>query len=179
MSQEPRRRDDRIFEASYLEELEVLPTPELRGRKAECEEYEAELSYARRLLQGKLDILRHKLSERAKGGDSGIEEMLKTLPKILAEGTTPTIGRLPRILLPRNAENQRREIERLASDSTLARIEELSAEELGAIVERLAVAEKEISQRRRRVQEVMDALSADLVRRYREGQEDPTLLLSS
>lgn len=176
---EPRRRGDRIFGASYVEGLESVPTQELRRRKIECEEYESELSYARRLLQGKLDILSHELERRAAGGESGIEDIIKTLPRILAEGASPSLGRLPRIFLPKNAEVHRREIECLVSEATLARIDELSSEELAEIVESLTVAEKEISHRRRRVQQVMDAVSGELVRRYREGQEDPTVLLTS
>lgn len=179
MSNRPRRRDDRIFDTSYVEGLESVPIDELRRRKAESEGLEAEYSYARRLLQGKLDILRHDLERRAAGGDSGIREMIGSLPAILAEGTTPTLGRLPRVLTPRNAENRRREVERLASESTLARIDECSTEDLTAMVGRLAEAEREASHNRRRVQEVVDRITEELVRRYREGQEDPTELLAT
>ncbi|MEA2500126.1 MAG: hypothetical protein QOD01_237, partial [Actinomycetota bacterium] len=56
--------------------------------------------------------------------------------------------------------------------------EELTAAELEEIVERLSEAEKETSHRRRRIQGVMDSITGELIRRYREGKEDPTAILS-
>jgi len=69
-------------------------------------------------------------------------------------------------------------VERLASTADLTRLEELSAAELEEIVEGLTEAEKETSQRRRRIQGVMDSITGELIRRYREGKEDPTAILS-
>ncbi len=177
MTGKPRRRDDRILDPSYLEGLESLATSELRRRKGECEEFESELSYARRLLHGKIDILGHELGRRASGGEGAVGDLVAKLPEILAEAPTGNAGRFPRILLPRQIERQRRKIELLASDATLARIDEATTDEIQSMVERIANAERDLSPQRRAVQGVMDALSAELVRRYREGQEDPTALL--
>lgn len=179
MADGERRRFDRIVDPTYLDNIQGLPIEELRKRKDECEGLEVEISYARRLIQGKLDILRHG-AERLAGGDPiGVAEMVEDLPGILADGATGASSRLPRIMAPGNADNQRREVERLASSSDLARLEELSSNDIDQMVTRLAEAEKETSQRRRRIQGVMDQLTGELVRRYREGQEDPTALLSS
>ncbi len=176
---EERRSIDRIVDPSYVANLEGMPVAELRRKKDECEALEAEFSYARRLIQGKLDILRHGV-ERIEGGDKlGVTEMVGDLPGILAEGVGGPASRLSRVLAPANADTQRREVERLASTADLTRLEELSPEELKEIVERLGAAEKETSQRRRRIQGVMDRITAELIRRYREGREDPTALLSS
>jgi hypothetical protein len=41
-----------------LQRLDTLDTSELRRARAACEEAEEGISYARRLLQGRLDILR-------------------------------------------------------------------------------------------------------------------------
>lgn len=174
-----RRRFDRIVDPAYLENLQGLPIQELRKRKDECEGLEVEISYARRLIQGKLDILRHSAERLADGDTVGLAEMVEDLPGILADGVTGSSPRLARIMAPDNADNQRREVERLASSTDLARLEELSSNEINEMVSRLFEAEKETSQRRRRIQSVMDQLSGELVRRYREGREDPTALLSS
>jgi len=175
----PRRSIDRIVDPSYVENLETMPIDELRRKKDECEALESEVSYARRLIQGKLDILRHGVERMAGGDRLGVTEMVEDLPGILCEGVGGSASRLPRILAPANAATQRREVERLASMADVTRLEELSPDELKEIVERLGDAEKETSQRRRRIQAVMDRITAELVRRYREGQEDPTALLSS
>jgi hypothetical protein len=179
MSEASRRTIDRIIDPSYVENLQTMPIEELRRKKDECEALESEVSYARRLIQGRLDILRHGV-ERIAGGDRvGVTELIEHLPGILCEGVGGAASRLPRILTPANAATPRREVERLASMADLTRLEELSPEELGQVVDRLTAAEKETSQRRRRIQGVMDQITAELVRRYREGQEDPTALLST
>lgn len=178
MPEGARRTIDRIVDPSYLANLQAMPIAELRRKKDECEGLESEVSYARRLIQGKLDILRHGVERLAEGDRLGIAEMVEDLPGILADGVGGSGTRLSRIMAPSNADNQRREVERLASTADLARLEELSSAELQEMVQRLTEAEKETSLRRRRIQGVMDQLTAELVRRYREGQEDPTALLS-
>lgn len=180
MSEKPRRREDRIFDPSYLADVQVVPMSELRTMRDECEAFEAELSYARRLLQGKLDIMRHALERRLAGGGAHIEALIVKLPSILSdEGAPGAGGRFGRIPLPKAAESQRRQVERLASESTLANIDELSSDELTEIADRLATAESKASTDRRRVQKILDDIHAELVRRYREGSEDPSALLSS
>ena len=179
MTEAPRRSVDRIFDPAYVENLQATPIEELRRKKAECEALEAEVSYARRLIQGKLDILRHG-AERIAGGDRlGVTELVEDLPNILSDGVGGSASRLQRVLTPANAADQRREVERLASTADLTRLDELSSTEIQEIVERLTEAEKETSHRRRRIQAIMDQFTAEMVRRYREGQEDPTALLSS
>lgn len=178
MSDRPRRIADRIFDPTYLQRLETLSIDELREMRQECEELEAEVSYTRRLLQGKIDILRHEIQRRKEGGEAGAEGLIERLPAILGDGPPGTAGRHLRVLVPRNAETQRRDVECLASETTLARIDEISTDEVSAIIDRLAEAESQTSEERRRIQQVMDAIRAELVRRYREGLEDPTELLS-
>jgi len=179
MADAPRRTVDRIFDPAYVENLSTLAVAELRKRKAESEALEAEVSYARRLIQGRLDILRHGAERMATGDKLEVTEMVEDLPGILSEGVGGSASRLPRIIAPANAENQRREVERLASTADLTRLEELTPPEIQEMVDRLTAAEKETSLRRRRVQGVMDQITGELVRRYREGQEDPTALLST
>jgi Mg2+ and Co2+ transporter CorA len=180
VSEKPRRREDRIFDANYLDGIPSASMAELRAMRDECAAFEVELSYARRLLQGKLDIIRHALERRLDGGGSRIEALIVKLPSILSdEGPHGTGQRFQRVLLPKAAENQRRRVERLASETTLASIDELSSNELNEIVERLARAEEETSTERRRVQRILDSIHAELVRRYREGSEDPSALLPS
>ncbi|MGH2706884.1 MAG: hypothetical protein ACRDJK_01130, partial [Actinomycetota bacterium] len=161
MTDRPRRKLDRILDPTYLHDLESIPTEELRAKKAECEELETEVSYARRLLQGKLDILRHGMKLGRTGSQSPVAALVEKLPAILAERSTTRIGRLPRIFMPSNATRLRRDAERLASEESLARIEELSPEELEMMLDRLGEAERETSQQRRRVQAVVDGVSAE------------------
>lgn len=182
MSDTPRRRRDRILDPSYADDLSSLTVEDLRQKRDECEQVEAELSYTRRLLQGKLDILRHGLEARAEGEDAEIQGIRERLPEILGESSGAReglLGRPTRILVPANAERQRREVEHLASEYTLSHADELEVEELTELVDRLKGAEAESSEKRRAVQETLDRIKAELVTRYREGKEDPTAILSS
>lgn len=175
----PRRRADRFLDPSYSSDLEMRPSQQLRSMRDECEEFEAEVSYARRLLQGKLDILLHELDRRRKGGERGLESLIEKLPTILADEGGPGVsGRHTRILAPPSAEKRRREIERLASEDTIAHLDNLATEELATVVERLSEAEAKASAERKQVLLVLDRIASEMVRRYQEGQEDPSALLS-
>jgi hypothetical protein len=179
------RREDRILDPSYLSDLESATTAEVHSRRDECRELETELSYARRLLQGKLDILSDELRRRSVGsgggdddGDDGIHQLIRRLPSILSD-EPPAVSqhRLVDMELPANAGKHRRQIDQLATG--LANIGILSSEELSNLVDQLSSAERKISTDRRRAQEVIDHLNAELVRRYRDGEEDPSALLTS
>lgn len=178
MTDKSNRRLDQIFDPAYVSGLEQLPIEEIRARKAECEQIEAELSYARRLLQGKLDILREALERRNAGGQAGLEQLIHRLPKILAdEGESSSIKRHSPLSIPRDAEQQRRAVERMTGD--LTNIDEMSVEKLGDTIELLKKAEIGASKDRRATQDVIDALNSELIRRYREGQADPSALIGS
>ena len=58
------RRIDRVLDPGFTEGVERLPLPELRARREEAEAEEADVSYLRRLLQGRLNILRAELVRR-------------------------------------------------------------------------------------------------------------------
>ena len=172
------RRDDRLLDPEFLADVESLPTSDLRSRRDECRELEGELSYARRLLQGKIDILAAELKRRSEGGDPDTGDLISRLPSILAD--EPRSSGAMRLLdseLPRNAGKYRRQTERLATEP--ADIESSTPEELSAMVEELAREERKVSEQRRQAQRIIDGLNAELVRRYRKGDEDPSALLSS
>jgi anti-sigma-K factor RsiG len=179
LKEEPRRLSDRISDPAYLAKLDSVATPELREMREECEELEAEISFTRRLLHGKMDIVRHELERRAAGGDRDIQTLVQRLPSILGEGRGGSGGRHLKVLVPRNADVQRRMVEKLASDSMLANIDDLSAQELSNIMGKLAGAEVKASEQRKQIQDAMDRVRGELIRRYKEGQEDPFELLPS
>ena len=51
------RRLDRVLEPGYLDGLADRPVEEVSALKAECTELETEVSFVRRLAQGRIDIL--------------------------------------------------------------------------------------------------------------------------
>lgn len=169
MAERKRRLVERIVDPSYLEGLGDKDLAALRAMREECREGELELSFERRLCQARIDILSAELERRA-GGDEG--DLVSRLPQILskdamsrAEGG-PLPSRAPDFSIPRNADVPRRRVEEIVGEQTLARIPTLSPEEIRGIIASLGEHERNVSERRRNVHEVIDAIQAEIVRRY-------------
>ena len=64
------RRIDRILAPEYLDGLDGRRLDELRAMEREALEVETEISYVRRLAQGRIDILAAESDRRAAGGRS-------------------------------------------------------------------------------------------------------------
>src|SRR4051812_18256568 len=93
---------DRICQADYLGDLAGRPIDALRTMRAECQTVETGLSYLRRLVQGRLDVVTAEIERRAAGGDrDDLSTLIGKLPQILSDRTrTPGVGRLPQHLAP-------------------------------------------------------------------------------
>jgi hypothetical protein len=170
MVEQKRRLVERIVDPGYLDGLADKDLAELRAMREECREGELELSFERRLCQARIDILSAELERRAGGDDAG--DLVSRLPQILAKDTGGRSGELslpnraPDFSIPRNADVPRRRVEEIVGEQTLARIPSLSAEEVRGIIASLGEHERKVSERRRNVHDVIDALQAEIVRRY-------------
>jgi RsiG-like len=172
-----RRLVERLLDPSFLSGLREKSIEDLRAARAECNEGELELSFERRLCQARIDILSAEIEHR-RGSEVG--NIVDRLPQILAtEGSTsdglPTRAR--DFSVPRNADVQRRRVEEIVGEQALARLSEVPEEELKTIIQALADHENNLSQRRKRVQEVMDEIQEEIVRRYTSGEADPSQVL--
>ncbi len=173
------RRIDRVLAADYLEGLREMPLAEVRGLRGEAEQEEVDLSYLRRMVQGRLDVLRAELAHRQ--GAAGGASLVEALPQILAdESRTPSrgLGRHTSVE-PSRADSHRRAVEALVADVDLSNVSSRSDDELNAVLVRLGEAEQSLSGKRKAVQEVMDACSAEITRRYRDGEARVGDLLGS
>lgn len=179
MSDVKRRLVDRIIEPSFVDGLSERSIDELREMRDQCAEGETEVSFERRLCQARIDILSAELDQRS-GNVSG--DLISRLPQILAEesrseasGTLPT--RAPDLSIPRNTDIPRRRVEEIVGEQTLARLAQVPTDEIRKIIESLAEHERNLSDKRRRVHEVVDAVQTEIVRRYTTGEADPDQLL--
>lgn len=179
MIDQQRRLVERISHPDYLDDLGKRSMEELRAMREECRDGENELSFERRLCQGRVDILTAELERRSSGGD---EALLARLPEILAAheggGSSTLPSRAPDLSIPRNADIPRRRVEEIIGEQTLSRLPALQAEEIKSIIRTLAEHEQEVSARRKRVHEVMDQVQAEIVRRYTSGEADPAEALT-
>ena len=157
-----RRRVDRLIDPEYVGDLPDKETDELRAMKAECTEVETEVSYVRRLAQGRIDILEAERDRRASGGS--LSDLVAALPRILADESRPGPGstRLLSIFAPDPSIDFRRGMEHLISDSTLAKLPDLSDDELGSSIEQLRELEHQASGMRHALHEVIDGIDAEL-----------------
>jgi hypothetical protein len=158
------RRSDRILDPSYLDGMEQLDEEALRARKDECEDEETVLSYERRLLHARLDIIRAEIERRASGESS--RSLIDRLPEILTSGEQPTHrGSFPKLDAPPVYDPPRRRIEKLVTDDTLARLPDLPDEEIQKILANLEGIEGEVSESRKAVLSVLDRITEELGRR--------------
>jgi hypothetical protein len=155
------RRIDRITAPDFVAGVETRPLDELRAMERECLEVETEVSYVRRLAQGRIDILEAERDRRAAGGALG--DLIAALPQILADDTSSrgdaTTTRAQPVLAPSASIEWNRGLERLISDGTLANLPNLTDAELQATLEQLRVLEREVSEQRRGVHASLDALT--------------------
>lgn len=175
-----RRRLDRILAPGFLDNLAARSTDEIRSMRDECEEEESGVSYARRVLQGKLDILRAEaLRRRDEGANGDVQSLLDALPRILSDEVSarPLRPRVTRFLVPPAVQHHRRSVERIAGEQTLARLPERSTEELSELVHVLSDKERQLSALRRQLLDRLDALQEELARRYRQGEANVTEVL--
>lgn len=169
MAQANRRRIDIIRSPRFTEDLQSVGTDELRSRRKICADLDIELSYYRRLLHGRMDLLAFELRRRR-----GEEErtLLEALPEILASGGAAAAGfpeRQVEVAVPNIPERGRRAVDKALADDFLARLPELPDQDLAEIQRMLSDVEAEISEQRRDVYDTYDRIQGELARRYREG----------
>lgn len=179
MTPENRRLVDRVISEDYLEGLGDRSMEDLRTLREEARECENEMSFERRLAQGRIDILKAELARR-EGKDS--EDLLSLLPRILADrrptGANPLPDRAPDFSVPRSAHVDRKRAEEIEGERILATLPDLDDSEIDEKLGALKQHEQNLSLKRKRVHGVLDVLQAEIVRRYQSGEADPTSALS-
>jgi hypothetical protein len=165
-----RRRIDIVLEPQYLEGLAELDVDEVRRRRDTATDVEAQISYYRRLLHGRMDLL--DFEQRRRRGEDG-RTILEALPDILAKGmvlgTEPALKHIE-TMPPLPSVTGRRLIDKIMDDGVLANLPELTDEEVSEAIERLREVETQLSGQRRQLHQVIDTLQDEMVSRYRSEQ---------
>lgn len=156
-------------------DLGALRLPELRALRREAQSDEADLSYVRRMLQGRIDILRAELARRT----DPEAPVLDRLSEILADVPSRhrSSARHVTMSTPRGDEYRRLAAEML-SEVELSDLTARTDEELHTAMGRLAGYEQQISRRRQHLQRTADDCSGEIARRYREGEAQVDDLLA-
>ena len=166
-----RRRIDRVLDPGFLAAIGDRSLDELRAMRDDAAQEETDLSYLRRLLHARMDIVRFEEHRRADGSDGAESSVMDALPRILADNALgPAAGRgRHQTVEPSRAESHRRHVEALLADTGLSDVASLTDAELTECTEAYAAEEASVSDHRIQVQQVMDACNDEIGRRYREG----------
>ncbi|MFJ7768806.1 aerial mycelium formation protein [Streptomyces sp. NPDC097107] len=155
-------------------DLIALSLPELRTLRRDAQRDEADLSYVRRLLQGRIDILRAELARRRPASvvtTAAKGPVVERLSEILTDAPARQRSSARHVTLgtPRSEECRRLAAEMLG-EVELSDLTARTDVELTAGMGRLVRYEQQISRRRQRLQRTADDCSAEIARRYREGE---------
>lgn len=169
------RRIDRIRQPEFVQGLADLSLGDLRQRRDACLAEREYLSLLRRLVQGRAEILRAELERRTGEGDQS--PLIERLATILASDTqSSSRGEAVKVGLPEEELLlARRRVERLVADAGISDPGSLDDARLAEAVDVLGREEREVSESRTVVFEVLDRVQQELKRRYKD---DPTLVLT-
>jgi hypothetical protein len=163
-----RRRSDRITAPDFGENPSSLDIDEVRRRRDDCLAEREYLSYLRRLLHGRVEILRAEVKARADGVEIPLVDRLAA---ILGSDTPtgPSRGEALRLGLPEEEmNNARRRVERLMASAAFSDPETMDDEALQRAIEALTEEEKQVSALRRTVMDLHDLFQGEMKRRYKE-----------
>lgn len=146
-----------------------LALDELRALRNRLQAEDDSVSYVRRVAQARLDLVRSERARRAEGRDPvDVEsELREVLASHLSAGPAT---RAPRQVDEIADHPLVDELEALCIEHRCGQLPELSAEEIDTLEGELSAFEQRVSADRRARYSQLDALSAELVRRYREGE---------
>lgn len=159
--------------------LSALHLSELRRLRHAARREEAGLSFARRLLQGRIDILRAELARRRRVSPPVGSPVLDRLPEILTDAPTPHRASARHVTLtPPPGDAYRRLVATVLGEVALSDLAARTDEELRQALRRLDDHEQRLSQRRQELHRAADRCGAEIARRYREGEAHVDDLLS-
>jgi hypothetical protein len=177
----PTESVDALLEPVFVADLMVLPMDEVRRRRDLADEVETGVSYLRRLLQGRADIVRAEQERRIAGEPPGeLSDLVSRLPYILGDNVhAPGVGRLPTLIAPGEMDpGLQNRLDSIISTAALSDLPHTSDAKLAAVAADLATFEREVSKSRRAMHVVLDRLKEEIVRRYRTGEANVDDLLS-
>ena len=158
--------------ASELD-LQALSLDELRAERNRLQHEDDAVSYVRRIAQARLDLV---AAELRQSGEDSNEDLSGELQRVLSQHLTgpPSASRAPRADDDHLANDARAvQLDQLCAEHGFNRLssgEELTQGELTSLTNVLTDFEREISTDRRERFEQIDALGAELVRRFRDGE---------
>jgi len=178
----------RLLADDLLIEFSAKPMDRLRSIRTELTETEGDVSFVRRLTQGRLDIVGHEAERRAGtpatpgavAGDDGPTALLFDMPGILTDAGSGSRagGRAVPVAEPGPVALALIEmLDGIAAPSQLSGVSSVDAGALGDLFEALREFELELSSVRRTLHDRIDTIQDEIARRYRDGEASVDALL--
>lgn len=172
---------DRILTSAYLDSIDTRSLADIRSMRTECQEAEVALSYLRRLIQGRLDIVHTYLEHPGSDALRDLGTLVNDLPGILSSGPGRPSGpgHLPQLLSPDTEEaDLTAELDAVLGADEIGTLADLDIDQLNSIAGQLEAIETRVSADRRALHERIDTLQAELVDRHKTGRASVDGLLS-
>ncbi len=174
---------DLLLNDNLLADVMARTLPELRSARVAAAQAENDVSLVRRVAQGRLDIVGHELQRRAGvvGDEADVPGLLFNLPEILSSDSvgSGSGGRAVVVSDPGPiALSLAERLDRIASPGDLSGVDQLEDGSLRMVFERIGDIETELSSVRRRLHDRIDAIQAEIGRRYRDGEASIDTVLS-
>ncbi len=162
-------RSAEVLDPAFVEGIRELPLDELRRRRDEALAEREFLSYLRRLLQVREDVLKTERASRQQGG--GPESFMDRLTRVLADGPRARgRGEALRIALnPEDIAEAERRVDEVVGIGWSPRAESLDDEQVEHALAALEREERAVSEVRTAIFRVHDQLQEELKRRYQEN----------
>jgi hypothetical protein len=151
-----------------------LSLDDLRALRQRLQHEDDIVSYARRVAQARLDLVKTEHGRRSAGPDADLNDQIGD---VLSQQLTGGPARPPRPTEDLSDNPIADELDAVCAEYHFGRLEELNDDELTTLAAALGKFEEKVSSDRRERFDRLDALSAELVRRYRDGEANVDSLL--
>ena len=167
---------NKLITISEPENLDGCSLPELREIRDHYQNLENGLSYARRIVQGRLDTVTVELDRRTQGVMDN--DVLERLPDALAAHSRgPGLPRPVRVVEPPEwADEIVLELDEILTPSELGQLTALPAERLTHAALGISELEKAVSKLRHEMHDRIDRVQDELIGRYQSGASVDDLL---
>ena len=180
-----------LLAKDMLPDITAVPLDDLRALRTRCSAAEGDVSFVRRVAQGRLDIVGHETRRRSGATDTEPEMagLLFDLPEILSDsasgpagagamgssgGARPIVIHEPGMV----AHTLVSQLDAAGSPAELASLDGLDDDRLFTLMETLRTFEVDLSTTRRRLHERIDSIQNEIARRYRDGEASIDSLLN-
>jgi len=159
-----------------LDDVETLALPtrsiqELRELRDRCQVIEGGLSYGRRMIQGRLDIVICEVERRSSGGPESLDELMERLPAVLSRQTRGNGAPRPvrNAEIPTFTDLLTGEADAILDPTELGHLAEATDVRIDEIIVLLQALENQVSVKRHETHRRIDELQDEIVSRYRSG----------